>query len=250
MTNNAKDQLVSVLVVDDEPQVRSLLRCYLEDEGFVVDEAATKTEVDQALRRSHYDVILLDVNLQSDCGLEIARILQARGGCAPIIFISGKTDVVDRVVGLEVGADDYIVKPFHLREVLARIRSVLRRQTCSCGERKLPTPIDGPSDCLSFGGWRFYPSARKLIAPDGVEKPLTTGEHGLLEVLAKRPKRPLSRSQLMDLLKGETWAPYDRAVDSQVRRLRKKIESDPAEPQFIKTVRGVGYVFAADVHTE
>lgn len=240
----------TILIVDDDPQIRTLLRRYLEPEGFAIDEAATKDDVDQAFRHGACDLVLLDIILENDSGLEIARAIRAAHR-TPIIFITGKSDVVDRIVGLELGADDYIAKPFHLREILARIRCVLRRATAANGAGASAFPgFSEAADCLQFEGWRFYPSARRLLDPDGSEKQLTTGEYNLLSALAKRPQRPLSRDQLMNLVAGRDWSPYDRAIDSQVRRLRKKIESDPGAPRFIKTVRGVGYMFAADVHAD
>lgn len=238
----------TILVVDDDPQIRTLLRRYLEQEGFIIDEAATKNDVDNAFRQGAYDLVLLDIILEDDSGLEIARAIRAAHS-TPIIFITGKGDVIDRIVGLELGADDYIAKPFHLREILARIRCVLRRVTPADNtEASAFHGTIGAGDCLQFEGWRFYPAARKLLDPDGSETQLTTGEYNLLSVFAKSPQRPLSRDQLMNLIAGRDWSPYDRAIDSQVRRLRQKIEPDPGAPKFIKTVRGVGYMFAPDVH--
>ena len=237
----------TILIVDDDPQIRTLLRRYLEQEGFVIDEAATKNDVDAAFRRGAYDLVLLDILLENDDGLDIARGIRAAHR-TPIIFVTGKSDVVDCIVGLELGADDYVAKPFHLREILARIRCVLRRVAVQDTEKSDLACFQGSSDCLRFEGWRFYPSARKLLDPNGSEKPLTTGEYNLLSVFAKRPQRPLSRDLLMNLIAGRDWSPYDRAIDSQVRRLRQKIEIDPKTPKYIKTIRGVGYMFAADVH--
>ena len=249
LARQERHKRTTILIVDDDPQIRALLRRYLEPEGFAIDEAATKNDVDQAFRQHAYDLVLLDIILEHDSGLEIARAIRAAHR-TPIIFITGKSDVVDRIVGLELGADDYIAKPFHLREILARIRCVLRRVSANNADASAFPGFSDAADCLEFEGWRFYPSARKLLDPDGSETQLTTGEYNLLSALAKRPQRPLSRDQLMTLIAGREWAPYDRAIDSQVRRLRKKLEPDPGAPRLIKTVRGVGYMFAAEVHAD
>jgi len=247
LVEEAGQRRTAILVVDDDPQIRKLLRHYLEAEGFVIDEASTGSDVDAAFGRRTYDLVLLDILLGNDNGLEIAHAIRTSHR-TPIIFLTGKGDVVDRIVGLELGADDYIAKPFHLREVLARIRCVLRRTASSQPDRNGLPAFSDAADCLHFEGWRFYPSARMLLDPGGSEKELTTGEFDLLSAFTRRPQRPLSRDQLMTLIKGKAWSPYDRAIDAQVRRLRKKIEMDPSTPKFIKTVRGVGYMFAADVH--
>jgi two-component system OmpR family response regulator len=233
------DQL---LIVDDDPRLREMLRKYLEAEGFAVVLAADGAAMRKAMAERPIDLVLLDLVMPGEDGLTLAREVRA-GSEVPIIILSGKGDTIDRVVGLELGADDYIPKPFHLREVLARIKTVLRR---SAAKR---TPEASPEGGLSFDGWRIDPAKREVTAPQGRAVELTTGEFDLLLAFARHPQRVLTRDQIMDLLKGQDWSPLDRSIDNQVRRLRKKIEPNPDEPQLIKTVRGAGYLFAASVST-
>ncbi len=237
-----------ILVVDDDPMIRSMLRRYLESEDMEVSLAETQAEACAALVDETIDLVLLDVNLKRDCGLELARHIQNRHPC-PIIFISGRDDVIDKVVGLELGAEDYITKPFHLRELLARIRTVLRRVASDRGavDHSTGERADDEIHSYSFAGWRYAPSARALTTPEGAPQPLTTGEADLLAAFLSAPNRPLSRDLLMSLQHGPNWAAYDRSVDTQVGRLRKKLNEDVAEPQIIKTIRGVGYLFAPKV---
>jgi DNA-binding response OmpR family regulator len=188
------------------------------------------------------DLITLDVRLSGEDGFALAREVRARHN-VPIVMISGKGDMIDRVVGLELGADDYIAKPFHMREVLARIRAVLRRYAPPAAEAAR-TPDARP--CYAFDGWTLDMGRRELKTPQGVPCELTTAELNLLAVLIERPGRVLSRDELMDLLKGHDWTPLDRSIDGLVARLRKKIERGEC-PQLVKTVRGVGYVFAGEV---
>lgn len=223
-----------ILVVDDDVQIRRLLRRCLEDEGFRVSEAAGPSEVDAAMRGS-IDLMTLDLNLGGSDGLAIARKVRQSSN-VPIIMITGKSDTIDRIVGLEIGADDYIAKPFHLREVLARVRTVLRRSA----EAAPPAPKSG---VIRFDGHRLDPGRRTLTGPDGADTPLTTGEFDLLLLFARHAHQVLSRDQIMDGLKGHDWAPNDRSIDNQVARLRKLIEADTATPKLIKTVRGAGYSF-------
>ncbi len=226
-----------------------MLRRYLTDEGFRVSEAEGGPAARAALDRETFDVVLLDLMMPGEDGLSVARYIRQRAP-TPVIMLTGKGDVIDRVAGLEAGADDYVTKPFHLREILARIRTVLRRgaprETVVA-----PAPPAGASPqtgtLLSFQGWRLDPLKRELYDPQGTLTALTTGEFELLTVFARHPNRVLSRDQLMELSKGREWAAYDRAIDTQVGRLRKKIEPDPDNPRLIKTVRGAGYIFAAAV---
>jgi two-component system, OmpR family, response regulator len=236
---------VHVLIVDDEPRIRTMLRRYLSDEGFAVSDAADGAQLRQALERQPPDIVLLDLVMPGEDGLTLARYIRQRSDI-PIIMLTGKGDLIDRVVGLEAGADDYITKPFELREVLARIRTVLRRAGRPAGA---PAQAGPASEILTFEGWRLDLTRRELQRPTGEIVPLTAGEFELLRVFAQHPNRVLSRDQLIDLVKGRDWAAYDRAVDTQVGRLRKKIEVDPSNPALIKTVRGGGYVFAASVKT-
>lgn len=232
-----------ILVVDDDPKLRNMLRRYLEQEGFAVALAADGAALRKALAERSFDLVLLDLVLPGEDGLLLARDIRAQSDL-PIIILSGKGDTIDRVVGLEVGADDYLAKPFHLRELLARVRTVLRRTA----KRDDPPPTadaaDGP---LAFGAWRLDPARRELRDTEGRAVELTSGEFDLLLCFARRPQRVLSRDQIMDLTRGRDWSPLDRSIDNQVRRLRRKVETDPDAPQLIKTVRGAGYVFTAAV---
>jgi two-component system, OmpR family, response regulator len=229
-----------VLIVDDDPRVRAMLARYLEGEGFRVGEAGDGTAMRACLARDTPDLVLLDLNLPGEDGLTLARELRAAHPALGLVMVTGRADVIDKVVGLEVGADDYIAKPFNLREVLARVRTVLRRARPSA-------PPAGAEPTLEFEGWTVEPAKRRVRAPDGREVALTTGEFDLLLAFATHPGRVLDRDRLLDLVKGRDWAAHDRSVDQQVARLRKKVEPDPANPSLIKSVRGVGYLFAAEV---
>jgi DNA-binding response OmpR family regulator len=234
-----------ILVVDDDPRVRDLLSRYLEGEGFTVASVENGEAMRQRMAHAAVDLVMLDLNLPGEDGLSLARELRTTSDVA-IIMITGKGDPIDRVVGLEIGADDYIPKPFELREVLARIRAVLRRMTSRSKDAKVATSTSS-SECLGFAGWRFDPAKRELRDPKGEVVSLSTGEFDLLAVFLRHPTCVLSRDQLIDLLRGQDWTPFDRSIDTQVGRLRKKIERDPSNPELIKTVRGVGYLFAVDV---
>ena len=228
-----------ILIVDDDPKVRTLLRRCFEGEGFAVSEAKDGAESRASLERHPITLITLDLNLGRENGLDLAR--EIRRDCnIPIIMLTGKGDAIDRVVGLELGADDYLAKPFELRELVARVRAVLRRSGVGAD-----TPSSGQS--YMFDGCIFDPQRRTLARQGGEAQDLTTSEFNLLEAFVKRPHRALSRDDIMDLLKGHDWSPLDRSIDNLVARLRKKIERDPDHPALIKTVRGVGYIFVADV---
>ncbi len=232
-----------ILVVDDEPQIRALLRNLLEMEGYAVDEAASGQQMMSLLNKEPVSLVTLDLNLAGEDGLALARDVRAKRN-VPIIMITAKSDDIDKVVGLELGADDYITKPFNVREVLARVRSVLRRYE---SPRAQTTAGPGERNKFAFAGWIVDTAARELKSTSGQRMELTTAEFDLLELFISRPARVLSRNAIMDLLKGEEFTPLDRSVDALVSRLRKKIEPDPERPCLIKTVRGTGYVFAADV---
>jgi DNA-binding response OmpR family regulator len=241
---------MQVLVVDDEARIRTMLRRYLTDEGFKVAEADGGPAARAALDHGAFDVILLDLMMPGEDGISLARFIRQRVA-TPIIMLTGKGDVIDRVAGLEAGADDYVTKPFHLREILARIRTVMRRGAPR--DEAAPTATTSPLAAaerpgadgqLNFQNWRLDLMKRELYDPRGARIPLTTGEFELLSVFARHPNRVLNRDQLMELSKGREWAAYDRAIDTQVGRLRKKIEVDPNNPTLIKTVRGAGYIFA------
>jgi two-component system phosphate regulon response regulator OmpR len=226
-----------ILVVDDDVRIRQMLTAYFEDEGYRVTAVADGAAMREALQRQSVDIILLDLVLPGgEDGLMLAREVRARSD-TPIIMLTGRDDVVDRIVGLEVGADDYIAKPFHLREVLARLRTVLRRRQPAAPARA------EPDDAIHFDGWRLDLARRQLVTAEGTEIVLTTGEFDMLAALARAPGRVLSRDVLMDLTHGRSLEAFDRTIDAQIARLRKKIEPDPSRPTLIKSVRGVGYVF-------
>lgn len=232
-----------ILVVDDDEKVRVLLRRCFEPEGYVVEEAADGSQMRAALARDAFDLVTLDLNLGGEDGLSLAREVRAASN-VPIIMVTGKGDLIDTVVGLEVGADDYIAKPFHVREVVARVRSVLRRS-----EQRAEVPPAGESGSGSgtvrFDRWTADFSRLELRDDAGALCDLTSGEFSLLEIFVRNPGRVLTRDVLMSNLKGADWIANDRSIDNHVARLRKRIEREPASPQIIKTVRGVGYTFAA-----
>jgi len=243
-------EIPHILVVDDEPRIRTMLRRYLSGEGFRVSEAGDGAAMRTLLQRETVDLVLLDLMLPGEDGLALARRLRQQSDI-PVIMLTGKGDLIDRVVGLEAGADDYITKPFELRELLARIRSVVRRTGLRTGSQKAAPAAGGEADALLiFQGWRLDLTRRELKHPSGDPVSLTAGEFELLRAFAQNANRVLSRGQLIELVKGRDWAAYDRAVDTQVGRLRKKLEPAPGDPHLIKTVRGGGYVFAAKVTAE
>ena len=233
-----------ILIVDDDPRVRNMLARYFEQEGYRVGVAADGGGLRAQVDSGAVDIVLLDVVLPGEDGLTLAREIRARSDVG-IIMLTGRGEMLDRVVGLEVGADDYIAKPFHLREVLARVKSVLRRRRPSV-DPPPAHPAPG-SEVIRFDGWVLDLARRRLVAPAGEEIALTTGEFDLLATLARRPGRVLGRDTLMDLTRGRAWEAFDRAIDAQIARLRKKIEGDPSSPALIKSVRGVGYVFTGKV---
>lgn len=227
-----------ILVVDDEDDIRDLLVNYLSGFGFEVAAAADGRAMRAEVARERPDIVLLDLGLPGEDGLSLARELRTQPHPPGIIIVTGRGQAVDRIVGLEMGADDYVAKPFDLRELAARVRSVLRRT-------KVEAPVE--RDLFDFAGWRIDLSSRSLTRADGAPVPLTTGEFDLLATFVRNPNRALSRDQLMELMHHREAGPFDRAIDVQVGRLRRKIERDPAEPELIKSVRGVGYLFAARV---
>ncbi len=232
-----------ILIVDDEPGIRTALVRYLSGEGFKATSCVDGVALRHALEGEPVDLILMDLMLPGEDGLALARFVRSRSA-VPIIMLTGKGDVIDRVVGLEAGADDYIAKPFHLREVLARIRTVLRRGQ---GATEPAAPAAASQGEFCFDGWRLDLSNRQVTGDSGTALTLTTGEFDLLAVFVQHPNRVLSRDQLMTMLKGREWSAFDRAIDTQVRRLRKRLGDSGKEPALIKTVRGTGYLFAAKV---
>ncbi|MFA5956748.1 response regulator [Hyphomicrobium sp.] len=231
-----------ILVIDDDPEIRHLLRTCFEREGYLVSEAGDATEARSALAKGAVSLVTLDLTLGRDDGLSLAR--EIRANCdVPIVMVSGKGDAVDRIVGLELGADDYISKPFNLREVLARVRAVLRRR--EAGATASPAP-QAKHEAFHFGDWTLDVTSRELKDASGTVRELTTGEFNLLEIFVRRPHRVLSRDEIMDLLKGHDYSPLDRSIDALISRLRKKIDDDGSKPAQIKSVRGVGYMLATD----
>lgn len=230
-----------LLVVDDDRQLRELLTRFLGKHGYRVTTARDGQEMRQALENWRIDLIILDLMLPGDDGLTLCRELRAKSRM-PIIMLTAMGEETDRIVGIEMGADDYLPKPFNPRELLARIKAVLRRTQ----EASLQAPAGGDVT-LRFAGWRLDRVQRKLESPDGVVVELSGGEFDLLLAFVEHPRRVLSRDQLLDLSRGRAAVPFDRSVDVQVGRLRRKIETDPKDPQLIKTVRGGGYLFTAAV---
>ena len=236
---------VNILIVDDEAEVRTLLREYFELEGYRVSEAADGTQMRAHMAKHPVTLITLDVNLPAQDGFALAREVRAERN-VPIVMISGKQDPVDRVIGLELGADDYITKPFNLREVLARVRAVLRRYQHD--DRPGASFAGQPRDVrYNFDGFSLSIQRRELTDANGRLIELTAAEFNLLELFVTRPSRVMTRDNIMDALKGHEWSPMDRSIDTLVARLRKKVEVDTEHPRLIKTVRGVGYVLTADV---
>ncbi|TAN07625.1 MAG: response regulator transcription factor [Rhodanobacteraceae bacterium] len=233
---------VHLLVVDDDPEVRDVLRRYFTGQAFRVSTATDGASARAVLAQSPVEAILLDLGLPGEDGFELTRELR-RNWNGALIIVTGRGESVDRIVGLELGADDYVTKPFNLRELLARVRSALRRST---GHAAM-TRGDAGEPLYQFAGFRLDPAARVLHDAKGTPVDLTTGEYELLQVLIQSPHRVLSRDELMDRTRHRPAAPYDRAIDMQIRRLRHKIEADPAHPELIKSVRGAGYLFAAQV---
>lgn len=237
-----------ILVVDDDREIRELLSRFLEKHGLMARAAADGREMRRALADARIDLIVLDVMLPGETGLALCAQIRAEEGPQrhmPIIMLTAAGEETDRIVGLEMGADDYLPKPFNPRELLARIRAVLRRagsDAASGGGIFLITAPDGSS-------WSVDPGARRVEGPAGPVD-LSSGEFDLLVALAERPQRVLSREQLLDLTRGRPAQPFDRAIDVQIGRLRRKIEADPADPRLITTVRGEGYLFAATVSRE
>ena len=239
------DLKTRILVVDDDLRLRDMLTRYLGEQGFEVRAAGDAPAMDKQLSRERYDLIVLDLMLPGEDGLAICRRLRAQTAAPAIIMLTAKGDDVDRIVGLEMGADDYLPKPFNPRELVARVNAVLRR-------RKAAGPPGGPEDgseIHSFGSFALNLGTRSLVR-EGKDVSLTTGEFSVLKVLAQHPKTPLSRDKLMELARGREYEVFDRSIDVQISRLRKLIEDDPTHPRFIQTVWGFGYVFVPDGHVK
>ena len=230
-----------ILVVDDDVRIRDLLRRYLAQEGFEVLQAEDGKSLTRVLLREAVDLIVLDLMMPGEDGLSICRRLRAGKDRTPIIMLTAKGEDVDRIVGLEVGADDYLGKPFNPRELLARIHAVLRRRPT----QEAPGSPSSENEVVSFGAFTFNLGARTLQR-DNEELPLTTGEFAMLKALVRHPRQPLSREKLAQLARGREFEPFDRSLDVQVSRLRKLLEVDAANPRYIQTVWGIGYVFVPD----
>lgn len=226
-----------ILVIDDDPDIRALLCDYLQSQDFEVACAADAAQARAAMERRKPDLVVLDIGLPGEDGLSVARYVREQHDIG-IIMVSGAGDTLDRIIGLEVGSDDYLAKPFDLRELRARIRSVLRRYP-----RRDQTPAELSPGVVKMGRVSFDVDARHLLDDQGGEIPLTSSEYELLKTLVERPRRVLSRDQIMNLIHNRDWVPYDRSIDILVTRLRRKVEVDPAHPRLIKTVRGTGYMY-------
>jgi two-component system OmpR family response regulator len=242
------NRLPHILVVDDDREIRVLLSGYLARQGYRTTTAADGHEMREALAGHAIDLIVLDLMLPGEDGLALCRWVRAQSN-VPVIMLTARGEEIDRIVGLEMGADDYLPKPFNPRELVARIKAVLRRMEAPSGGLVERGAARRQDEILTFAGWRLDVGARRLTAPDGVLVPLSAGEFDLLAAFTSHPQRVLSRDYLLDLAKGRDAQPFDRSIDVQVSRLRRKIEEDPSNPQLITTVRGGGYIFTAPVFT-
>jgi DNA-binding response OmpR family regulator len=232
----------NILVVDDEPRICRLLDHYLTQEQYKVHTASNGEDMRRLLGEEHIDLVILDLMLPHEDGFSLAReVLRAYSDVA-IIILTGKTESIDKVVGLELGADDYMTKPFHFRELLARVRSVLRRVRVQAGSGTVPE-----HSIVHFAGWRFDLTAQELKSPAGNDLRLTAHEFQLLSAFVKNPNHVLTRDAIMNLISGREWAPFDRSIDVLIAKLRKKLQDDTNQQTVIRTVRGVGYKFVAKV---
>ncbi len=230
-----------ILVVDDQQEIRELVQDYLTGEGYRVSTAHDGAGMRRVLSQAPADLVILDLMLPGEDGLTLARSLRSESGIG-IIILTGRGETVDRIIGLEMGADDYLPKPFHLRELLARVKSVLRRVQSRTGDDPQPA-----RSRARFAGWNLDLSSRELLSPAGQEVRLTTGEFDLLAAFVNHANQVLSRDRLLDLARNREAGPFDRTIDVQVGRLRRKLEDDPQNPSLIKTVRGSGYIFTPAV---
>jgi DNA-binding response OmpR family regulator len=242
-----------IVVVDDDEAICEMIQDYMSDEGFAVATALDGVGLHAAIAEAPTQLVILDLKLPDKDGFALARELRERHADIGILILTGKDDVVDRVAGLEIGADDYVTKPFHLRELLARARSILRRrqQDAAAEDPVDPAPHpagDGGRRRFRFAGWTIDLTVRELRAPDGCSVVLTGGEFDLLVTFVEHPGRPLSRAQILDMARHRAAAPFDRSIDVQVGRLRRKIETDPKRPMLIKTIRNAGYMLDAPVN--
>lgn len=239
--NEAMSHEPHLLLVDDERDIRDPLAQYLGRNGFRVSKAENAERARELLAGYAIDLVLLDIMMPGEDGLALCGFIRATTNI-PVILLTAKTEETDRIIGLEIGADDYVVKPFSPRELLARIKVILRR----AGQG--PAPVRAPdAEAYAFGAWVLKTGERELVDRDGVATPLSTGEFNLLLAFVTHPKRVLTRDQLLDLTQGRELAAFERSIDNHISRLRRKIEEDPKDPALIKTVWGGGYTLAADV---
>lgn len=229
-----------ILLVDDELSIRDPLARYLEKQGYRVTEASNAANAREALKGYDIDVVLLDIMMPGEDGLSLTRFIAENGG-PPVILLTARSEEADRIVGLEIGADDYVVKPFSPRELVARIKVALRRSNGA-------QVANGNGGTIwSFDGWQLKTAEQQLFDPHGALVPLSSGEYRLLEALVERAGQVLNRDQLLDLTKGRVAGPFDRAIDNQVSRLRRKLEPESKDPKYIKTIWGGGYRFSVEV---
>jgi two-component system OmpR family response regulator len=230
-----------ILIVDDQPEICDVVQEYLSGEGYRVSIAHDGAGMRRVMLQSPVDLVILDLMLPGEDGLTLARSLREESGVG-IIILTGRGETVDRIIGLEMGADDYLPKPFHLRELLARVKSVLRRVTTRTADRSAQ-----PRSKARFAGWQLDLASRELRSPSGEEVRLTTGEFDLLSAFVNNANLVLTRDRLLDLARNREAGPFDRTIDVQVGRLRRKLAEDPQKPTMIKTVRGSGYIFTPPV---
>jgi two-component system phosphate regulon response regulator OmpR len=239
--NEVSASSAHIVVCDDEADIRETLTEYLGGKGYAVTPANAGPALRALMGSQHVDIVILDIRMPGEDGLSLARYLREHFDIA-IIMLTGSSEIIDRVIGLEIGADDYIAKPVDLRELLARVKAVLRR-TSARGHTGQKTDAEDQRS-VQFGNCRFFPEAHKLFNPEGNEIAITPMEFQLLKVFAEHRGRVLNRDQLLELAHDQGWEPFDRSIDIRVSRLRKKIEADASKPEVIKTVRGVGYVYS------
>ncbi|GAA0300455.1 two-component system response regulator OmpR [Psychrosphaera haliotis] len=235
-----EQETTKILVVDDDMRLRSLLERYLLEQGFIVRSAANSEQMDRLLERENFHLLVLDLMLPGEDGLSICRRLRQNENEIPIVMLTAKGDEVDRIIGLELGADDYLPKPFNPRELLARIKAILRRKS-----KELPGAPSTEEEEVSFGDFTLNLATREMRSGDKI-MPLTSGEFAVLKALINHAREPLSRDKLMNMARGRDYSALERSIDVQVSRLRKMIEEDHTKPRYIQTVWGVGYVFIPD----
>ncbi|GLK87629.1 osmolarity response regulator transcription factor OmpR [Pseudomonas turukhanskensis] len=240
MSNTAPLEGEKILIVDDDPGLRRLLERFLEEQGYRVRAVENVEQMDRLLSRELFQLLVLDLMLPGEDGLSACKRLREANNQMPIIMLTAKGDESSRIQGLEQGADDYLAKPFNPRELLARIKAVLRRQTVS-----VPGAPGSEDETVSFGDYELFLATRELKRGEEVHM-LTTGEFAVLKALVQHAREPLTRDKLMNLARGREWDALERSIDVQISRLRRLIEPDPSKPRYIQTVWGVGYVFVPD----